>query len=75
VHLIPYKFNNVGNHYIRTPSKTKHTHENETKKRSATNNSQSITFPVNVANAAMAKQADYWLCGSTNRGTISKRAS
>jgi hypothetical protein len=32
-------------------------------------------IPANVADAAIAKQADYWPCGSTNRGTISKRVS
>jgi hypothetical protein len=32
-----------------------------------------IAFPVNVAEAALAKQADLWPCGSVNIGIISNR--
>jgi hypothetical protein len=32
-----------------------------------------VAFPVNVAEAALAKQADLWLCSFMNIGTTSKR--
>jgi hypothetical protein len=35
--------------------------------------SVSIAFPVNVAGATLAKEADLWLCGSGNIGITSRK--
>jgi hypothetical protein len=78
---ISEKFKPTGSRYnIRTTFKTKHILRSSLMKTRSERAPQQTarcvySIPVNVAEATLAEQADFWPCGSVNTGTISKRVS
>jgi hypothetical protein len=76
---IPYvkgvseKFRRIGNRYIRTSSKLNTLMKTRPERDRYRQHSASTVFPVNAAEVTLAKQTDFWPCGSVNTGTVSKR--